>query len=87
MTDKVVRIIDKADVPDARMWSVGDMLKDAATWGEENKEYRKAVVIFLDDTEGGYGTFYFQSGMRISEIVSLLRILGIRLEYSVSGIK
>jgi len=36
--------------------------------------YNKAVLILLNDDEGEYDVRFYQSGMRMSEILALLRV-------------
>jgi hypothetical protein len=63
---------------DASKISVIDMLRDCI---EDMKSgvrggCKKAIVIFLEDTEDGqYDTGFSQAGMKMSEIVSLLSVI------------
>jgi hypothetical protein len=59
--------------------TVRELLQDAIKYIDENPESiagrsRKALIIFLDDTEGNYDTRFSQAGMRMSECVTLCEV-------------
>ena len=52
------------------------LLIDALNKIRENPErYNKAVIILLDDKDGGYDTNYFCADLRLSEVITLSAIL------------
>jgi len=68
--DKVISLAERFE--DATKWSVEDMLLDAlerVRSGE--KANKKAIVLFLDDTEDRYLHGFSQAGMAMSECVLL----------------
>jgi hypothetical protein len=59
--------------------TVRELLQDAIKYIDENPDSvagrsRKALIIFLDDTEGNYDTRFSQAGMKMSECVALCEI-------------
>ena len=38
------------------------------------EHYNKAVLVLLNDDDGAYDVGFYQSGMRMSEILALLRV-------------
>lgn len=63
---------------DASKISVIDMLRDCIEDIKSGNRgnCKKAIVIFLEDTEDGqYDTGFSQAGMRMSEMVSLLSVI------------
>jgi hypothetical protein len=71
---KIVSLAEKSG--SALHWSPEEMLEKALddVRGGQRKA-NKAIVVFLDDTEGRYHIGYNQSGMRLSELVALLEVV------------
>ena len=66
-----IRLVDHVD--DAKRWSVEDMLHDSIQEvGSGERECSKALVVFLDDTEGRYNMGFSNAGLSASESVALL---------------
>lgn len=63
---------------DASKISVIDMLRDSIedVKSGNRRECRKAIVIFLDDTENGqYDAGFNQAGMKVSEMIALIEYI------------
>jgi hypothetical protein len=67
----VLRLVDHVD--DGRLQSVKDMLEDCLSEIEEGTvPVKKAITIFLDDDHGEYIPTWYQAGMSIEQMISLL---------------
>lgn len=60
---------------DACMWSPKQMLEDAVADCDGDRErYRKAVVLWLDDSDGRFDVGYTQAGMNCSQMIALVEV-------------
>ncbi len=76
MTDKIIDLALLTD--DAKAWTPSQMLKEAQRRvgpGGDCEHVKKAIVIYLDDEDGIYGTAWNESGMKCSEMVTLLEVV------------
>ena len=80
MSDDDKKIIKLAERDDrASTWSVEDMLNQAKEVVKEEPQYKKALLILLDDEEGNYRTRPLCAGIaRTSEVIMLLEIEKLR---------
>ena len=69
--DKIISLAVHAG--DSRLWTVEQMLEDAIQEAAERKP-TKGIVLMLSDLDDGYEYAYLQSGMKASQIVSLLEV-------------
>lgn len=70
---KVVKMSDHDER--ASTWSVNDLLKDAIEVAKKNPQYKKALVLFLDEENSSYITRIFCAGIgKTSDVAKLLDI-------------
>ena len=73
MADNIVHI--NKNSCDGRKWTVEQMLGTAlAEVKSGDRKTTKAVVIYLDDSEGGYAVGFTQAGLTMSQMLGLLDI-------------
>ena len=74
--DKDLKIVKLSDHDDRSItWPVADMLDDAKEVIKENPQYKKALLILLDDEGRNYTTRPLCAGIgSTSEVVALLDI-------------
>ena len=58
---------------DGRKWSLKDMLEDALE-ETDNKMTKKALLIYLDDTDDSFSVGFSQCGMTTMEILMLCEL-------------
>ncbi|WP_298613455.1 hypothetical protein [uncultured Thiothrix sp.] len=73
----------------AKHTSVVEMLKQAIDdieKGVDGYHPNKAVLLLLDDKDGGYVDGFYNAGMRTSEMVGLTKIMSDRFSLSMAGL-
>lgn len=74
----IVSLVDKSD--SSAHWSPKDMMESEIEDIEAGENpSRKAIVLFLDDSEGRFHVSYSCAGLKSSEILSVLEIAKARI--------
>lgn len=71
---KVIRLIDEQARPSTMSWNMVQLLEEVIQDVKDGKLPDRGLVLFLDDSGGGFETRWLKAGLLNSEAVALVEI-------------
>lgn len=79
MGEKVVRLVDRSEVPTSHMWSGEQMLEDTLKELRANEFPQKVMIIGLDEGPNHFRARWSKAGIKNSEALALLELMKAQL--------
>lgn len=71
---KLVKLIDRQENPSTLSWDMIQVLEEAIQDIKDGKLPNKGLVLFLDDSGGGFSTRWLKAGLFNSEAIALIEV-------------